>query len=74
MKMSEATKLLTTSISIEKNLISLGDIKQSFNILWVKDKDGSIGDLTLVWKFECFEMDLLTSQTIWRVLPEIGKF
>lgn len=71
--MSEATKLLTTSISIEQNLISLGDIKQSFNILRVKEKEGSVsGDLTLVRKFECFEMDMLMCSIIWRVLPEIG--
>lgn len=43
------------------------------NVLKIKENPSKPGELTMVWKFECFEDDQLTAISIWKVQWEIGK-
>jgi len=72
--MSESSKIITRHLVIDKDLLILGDMKMSLNILKIRENKDKPGELTLAWKFECYETDTLTTLNSFQTVKEIGKF
>lgn len=71
--MQESQKIIARTMVLDKDLLILGDMKMSFNVLKIKENRDKPGEIILGWKFECYESDTLTTLNSWKTIKELGQ-